>query len=83
MRQENNRECNVANGHTVMNTPDPIRTRQLSITRPGQYWGGGPPGKPFGCRWLFNTYFAHEVMGRTHIQPGNAPNSRVLASVVN
>ena len=42
-----------ANGHTAMNAPDPIRTRKLSIARPGQYWGGGPPGKPFGCRWLF------------------------------
>ena len=38
------------NGHTASNTPDPIRTRKLSGARPGQYWGGGPPGKPFGCR---------------------------------
>ena len=43
----------IANGHTAMNAPDPIRTRKLSMARPGQYWGGGPPGKPFGCRWLF------------------------------
>ena len=35
-----------ANGHTSSNTPDPIRTRKLSGERPGQYWGGGPPGKP-------------------------------------
>ena len=43
----------VANGHTSSNTPDPIRTRKLSGERPGQYWGGGPPGKPLGCCWLF------------------------------
>ena len=42
-----------ANGHTSSNTPDPIRTRKLSRERPGQYWGGGPPGKPLGCCWLF------------------------------
>ena len=42
-----------ANGHTSSNTPDPIRTRKLSGERPGQYWGGGPPGKPLGCCWLF------------------------------
>ena len=43
-----------ANGHTSSNTPDPIRTRKLSGERPGQYWGGGPPGKPLGCCWLFD-----------------------------
>ena len=42
-----------ASGHTASNTPDPIRTRKLSCARPGQYWGGGPPGKPLGCCWLF------------------------------
>ena len=47
------RSCIVASGHTASNTPDPIRTRKLSCARPGQYWGGGPPGKPFGCCWLF------------------------------
>ena len=40
-------------GHTASKTPDPIRTRKLSCARPGQYWGGGPPGKPLGCCWLF------------------------------
>ena len=42
-----------ANGHTSSSAPDPIRTRKLSGERPGQYWGGGPPGKPLGCCWLF------------------------------
>ena len=52
-------ECSplvFANGHTSSNTPDPIRTRKLSGERPGQYWGGGPPGKPLGCCWLFDIY---------------------------
>ena len=43
-----------ASGHTALNTPDPIRTRKLSSARPGQYWGGGPPGKSLGCCWLFS-----------------------------
>ena len=43
-----------ANGHTSSNIPDPIRTRKSSGERPGQYWGGGPPGKPLGCCWLFS-----------------------------
>ena len=42
-----------ANGHTSSNIPDPIRTRKSSDERPGQYWGGGPPGKPLGCCWHF------------------------------
>ena len=45
-----------ASGHTASNTPDPIRTRKLSGARPGQYWGGGPPGKPLGCCWLIVTH---------------------------
>ena len=47
----------VANGHTASNTPDPIRTRKSSGARPGQYWGGGPPGKSLGCCWLY--FFLH------------------------
>ena len=39
----------IVSGHTASKTPDPIRTRKLSCARPGQYWGGGPPGKPLGC----------------------------------
>ena len=39
----------VASGHTLWRTPDPIRTRKISHRRPGQYWGGGPPGKPLGA----------------------------------
>ena len=47
--------ASFASGHTLLNTPDPIRTRKLSSRRPGQYWGGGPPGKPLGAAgfcWL-------------------------------
>ena len=43
----------VVSGHTALKAPDPIRTRKLSSARPGQYWGGGPPGKSLGCCWLF------------------------------
>lgn len=39
----------VASGHTATNTPDLFRTPKLTVAGPGQYWGGGPPGKPFGC----------------------------------
>ena len=38
-----------ASGHTATNTPALIRTPKLKVAGPGQYWGGGPPGKPFGC----------------------------------
>ena len=47
-------------GHTASNAPDPIRTRKLIGARPGQYWGGGPPGKPFGCRKPFCVYLTLE-----------------------
>ena len=40
----------VASGHTATNAPDLIRTPKLTVAGPGQYWGGGPPGKPLGCR---------------------------------
>ena len=49
-----------ASGHTALNTPDPIRTRKLSSARPGQYWGGGPPGKSLGCCWLFACIYVHK-----------------------
>ena len=38
-----------ASGHTATNTPDLFRTPKLTVAGPGQYWGGGPPGKPLGC----------------------------------
>ena len=42
-----------AGGHTATNTPDLFRTPKLTVAGPGQYWGGGPPGKSFGCCRLF------------------------------
>ena len=43
-------ECSVfADGHTASNAPDLFRPPKLSGAGPGQYWGGGPPGKPLGC----------------------------------
>ena len=38
-----------ADGHTASNAPDLFRPPKLSGAGPGQYWGGGPPGKPLGC----------------------------------
>jgi hypothetical protein len=46
----------IASGHTATNAPDLFRTPKLTVAGPGQYWGGGPPGKPFGCCWLFMFY---------------------------
>ena len=45
----------LARGHTAANTPDLFRTPKLTAAGPGQYWGGGPPGKSFGCCELFPT----------------------------
>ena len=44
----------LADGHTASNAPDLFRPPKLSGAGPGQYWGGGPPGKPFGCCQLFS-----------------------------
>ena len=38
-----------ADGHTASNAPDLFRPPKLSGAGPGQYWGGGPPGKTLGC----------------------------------
>ena len=43
----------VADGHTASNAPDLFRPPKLSGAGPGQYWGGGPPGKTSGCCQLF------------------------------
>ena len=45
-----NASCiNLADGHTASNAPDLFRPPKLSGAGPGQYWGGGPPGKTLGC----------------------------------
>ncbi len=43
------RSLAIASGHTTLNTPDLFRTPKLTSVGPGQYWGGGPPGKTLGC----------------------------------
>ena len=43
------RLSSIASGHTMTNTPDLFRTPKLTVIGPGQYWGGGPPGKSLGC----------------------------------
>ena len=50
---------NIADGHTVSNAPDLFRPPKLSGTGPGQYWGGGPPGKPLGCCQLLPLFSRH------------------------
>ncbi len=35
--------------HTRQRAPEPFSTRKLSCRGSGQYWGGGPPGKPACC----------------------------------
>ena len=45
----------LADGHTASNAPDLFRPPKLSGAGPGQYWGGGPPGKPLGCCQLLFT----------------------------
>ena len=70
----------VVNGHTASNTPDPIRTRKLSGARPGQYWGGGPPGKPFGCRKPFYVYLSLEKS--CHLGVGFVPGIQKIESGV-
>ena len=39
----------AADRHTVSNALGLFRPAKLSSTWPNQCWGGGPPGKPFGC----------------------------------
>ena len=55
-----------ARGHTAANTPDLFRTPKLTAAGPGQYWGGGPPGKSFGCceLFLFYAWTANEACSR-------------------
>ena len=62
----------LADGHTVSNAPDLFRPPKLSGTGPGQYWGGGQPGKPLGCCQLFQPVQIHAIIltvswpGRVH-----------------
>ena len=52
--------CNRGNyssfDHTMVDTPHPIRTAQLSTIGPDQYCGGGPRGN-LGCRMFFLLFF--------------------------
>ena len=42
--------------------PIPSELGSLSGERSGQYWGGGPPGKPLGCCWLFCHYLIVAIL---------------------
>ena len=54
----------IADGHTASNAPDLFRPPKLSGAGPGQYWGGGPPGKSLGCCQLFQ---------QRYMRPGPSP----------
>ena len=45
----------AADRHTVSNALGLFRPAKLSGTWPNQCWGGGPPGKPFGCCRLLSS----------------------------
>ena len=47
--------------HTMVDTPHPIRTAQLSTIGPDQYCGGGPRGN-LGCRMFFLLFFFHSFL---------------------
>ena len=57
-----------ADGHTASNAPDLFRPPKLSGAGPGQYWGGGPPGKTLGCCQLsFACYILHIACNMSHV----------------
>ena len=70
-------DCRVASGHTATNTPDLFRTPKLTVAGPGQYWGGGPPGKPFGCCWLFMFFDLFDFVRRTFFRSGIFSTGRI------
>ena len=48
-------------GHTALKVLDPIRTPKWSSARPGEYWGGRPPGKALRC-WQQLRYCTHHFI---------------------
>ena len=42
----------LRNGHTTSIAPHPVRSVKLSGVGPGQYYGGGPRGKPRCCSFF-------------------------------
>ena len=44
-------------GHTMLKTPDPVRSPQLSNIWTSQYYGGGPHGNTGCCSFTFLFYF--------------------------
>ena len=46
----------ISYGHTILKTPDPVRSPQLSNIWTSQYYGGGPHGNT-GCCNFFNFFY--------------------------
>ena len=57
-----------------------FRTMKLTVAGVGQYWGGGPPGKPFGCCWLF--CLARMGLAKSHSHALDARSLATCASLL-
>ena len=53
---------------------------KLTVAGAGQYWGGGPPGKPFGCCWLF--CLARMGLAKSHSHALDARSLATCASLL-
>ena len=71
-----------ADGHTASNAPDLFRPPKLSGAGPGQYWGGGPPGKTLGCCQLLLSAFDGRRAGQAASQVASKTASCNIASVL-
>ena len=58
----------LADGHTASSAPDLFWPPKLSGAGPGQYWGGGPPGKPLGCCQLFHQPVYYGAKQRNYLK---------------
>lgn len=53
----NSFQFSMSYGHTMLKTPDPVRSPQLSNIWTSQYYGGGPHGNTGCCSFTFLFYF--------------------------
>ena len=71
-----------ADGHTASNAPDLFRPPKLSGAGPGQYWGGGPPGKSLGCCRLFAALPGPRFIGAGQYNAYGASRTMAIRSLV-
>ena len=69
-----------ASAHGAAGTFFLFRTMKLTVAGVGQYWGGGPPGKPFGCCWLF--CLARMGLAKSHSHALDARSLATCASLL-